>query len=119
MRANYIMIFLDDACLLSHSIASHPKLLHHIMLRMVLLLMQMVECSDSDTVPVNFQTIARGMALEGCYVLGVGTKMLDGLNEADVAVIDRDSVEGDISLMGLISYRNELKVGCAACSQCL
>eukprot|EP00873_Tetraselmis_striata_P045781 jgi/Tetstr1/466045/TSEL_010632.t1 len=70
---------------------------------------KVAECTTPDSIPPDYQTTARGMALEGCYVLGLSCKTLEGLSDDEIAIIDRDSVEKDLNLMGLIGFRNELK----------
>jgi len=67
---------------------------------------------DPLSIPEEFLDRAKGMALEGCYVLGMGCKFLTPA-EVDSIVVkaetDRDSVEKNLRCLGLIALRNELK----------
>ena len=62
------------------------------------------------TLPRGFDEQARTFALQGCYVLALACRELSNVEAAKVNQIDRDAVEKDLSFVGLINFRNELKV---------
>ena len=71
---------------------------------------KVAEATRSETVPSDYQNTARGMALDGCYVLGISMKSLDPtLSPEAIGHLTRDDVEKDLDLLGLIAFRNELK----------
>jgi len=71
---------------------------------------KVADAANHTTIPDAFMSAARGMALDGCYVLGLATKTLDSaLSDEDIAQLEREGVEEGLSLLGLIAFRNELK----------
>jgi cation-transporting ATPase 13A3/4/5 len=73
---------------------------------------KIVQLSSSDSVPSNFAAVTNNLAKQGCYVLGLGHRELGPLNESQleqVLALSRDEIETGLNLLGLISFRNELK----------
>lgn len=68
------------------------------------------DISKPNTVPDDYKATAKNMALEGCYVLAVAMKALGRPAAADIDNLDRDEFERDMELLGMVAFRNELKV---------
>ena len=68
------------------------------------------DITRAASVPEDYKRVAKGMALDGCYVLAVAMKPLGAASPEEVSELDRDGVETDLELLGLIAFRNELKV---------
>ncbi|KAJ3367754.1 hypothetical protein GGF31_007101 [Allomyces arbusculus] len=62
------------------------------------------------SVPAWYDQVARGYAKRGGYVLALATKTLPNATPRDaIAVLDREIVESDLTLVGLVVFRNTLK----------
>ncbi len=59
--------------------------------------------------PHDLEATVSSHALQGCYVLSVGERALGQISIADIQQLNRDDVEIDLELMGLMLFRNELK----------
>lgn len=63
------------------------------------------------TLPPNYETTTRQLASEGFYILGVAMKMLDEMNKN---LQPRAELETGLTFLGLLLFKNELKVDSAA-----
>ncbi|DAZ97714.1 TPA: hypothetical protein N0F65_009613 [Lagenidium giganteum] len=72
---------------------------------------KMQQVSNADSVPADYKMKAESLAKDGCYVLGIAVKEVAPMGEEamNAFLADRDAVETDLSLLGLIMFRNELK----------
>ncbi|GMF15576.1 unnamed protein product [Phytophthora lilii] len=73
---------------------------------------RMQQLSTSASVPDDYKSVADRLAKDGCYVLGLSYRELpsDWTHEQVVAFAgNRDAVDENLSLLGLILFRNELK----------
>ncbi|GLE00553.1 hypothetical protein PINS_up009310 [Pythium insidiosum] len=72
---------------------------------------KMQTVSEPSSVPADYTNQAEGLAKLGCYVLGMAFKELPSMTDEELHVLfaNRDSVEEDLTLLGLIMFRNELK----------
>ncbi|GLE06646.1 hypothetical protein PINS_up016040 [Pythium insidiosum] len=71
---------------------------------------KMNEICDEHSLPVDYTNRAERLAREGCYVLGIGFKEITAPEmRSENAYHDRDAVEADLVLLGLIMFQNELK----------
>ena len=68
------------------------------------------DITRATSVPEDYKRVAKGMALDGCYVLAVAMKPLGDASPEEISELDREAVETDLELLGLIAFRNELKV---------
>ncbi|KAJ3396598.1 hypothetical protein HDU92_002546 [Lobulomyces angularis] len=69
-------------------------------------------CAE-ETIPANYIKTAESYATEGCYVLAMAHKDL-GLVETEEALLalkslERDSIENDVNLLGLILFKNKIR----------
>jgi len=61
-------------------------------------------------VPSDLLSQAESLASEGCYVLALAQRVLDGpLASKSLRDADRDELEVDLECLGLLVFRNELK----------
>jgi len=64
----------------------------------------------AKTVPSNYGAITEGYAKNGYYVLGVASRTLPASVDASNLVnMSRDDLESDLSLTGLLLFKNEMK----------
>ncbi|TMW55563.1 hypothetical protein Poli38472_010445 [Pythium oligandrum] len=73
---------------------------------------RMQQLSLTESVPADYQKVADQLAKDGCYVLGISFRELPAeWTDADVQalVADREAVDQELSLLGLVLFRNELK----------
>ncbi|KAG6583087.1 P-type ATPase (P-ATPase) Superfamily [Phytophthora cinnamomi] len=73
---------------------------------------RMQQLSSAASVPGDYKSVADRLAKDGCYVLGLSFRELpsDWTHEQVVAFADnREAVDENLSLLGLILFRNELK----------
>ncbi|TMW55571.1 hypothetical protein Poli38472_010453 [Pythium oligandrum] len=73
---------------------------------------RMQQLSLATSIPADYQKVADQLAKDGCYVLGISFRELPAeWTDADVQalVADRDAVDQELSLLGLVLFRNELK----------
>ncbi|KAE9327735.1 putative cation-transporting ATPase 13A3 [Phytophthora fragariae] len=73
---------------------------------------RMQQLSSAASVPDDYKSVADRLAKDGCYVLGLSYRELpsDWTHEQVVAFADnREAVDENLSLLGLILFRNELK----------
>ncbi|ETP11523.1 hypothetical protein F441_12937 [Phytophthora nicotianae CJ01A1] len=73
---------------------------------------RMQQLSKPDSVPSEYKEVADGLARNGCYVLGLSYRELPSNwsnQKIDEFLSDRDKVDENLSLLGLILFRNELK----------
>jgi predicted P-type ATPase len=73
---------------------------------------RMQQLSNPNSVPSDYKAVADQLAKDGCYVLGLAYRELPSNwtnAEIDAFVADRDAVDEQLSLLGLILFRNELK----------
>jgi len=60
-----------------------------------------------SSLPVDYQPMASGHAMQGCYVLALACRRLEtGL---DAHLMSREDVEKDLSLLGLLLFRNVIR----------
>ncbi|DAZ93073.1 TPA: hypothetical protein N0F65_007977 [Lagenidium giganteum] len=79
---------------------------------------KMQEVADPSTVPSDYAEKAELLARHGCYVLGMGYKDVTHLAGSTNAtwqafLADRDAVELDLTILGLVMFQNELKLDSA------
>ncbi|KAG7380586.1 hypothetical protein PHYPSEUDO_007026 [Phytophthora pseudosyringae] len=73
---------------------------------------RMQQLSRPDSVPSDYKEVADRLAKDGCYVLGVSYRELPSNwsnQQIDAFLANRDAVDENLSLLGLILFRNELK----------
>ncbi|CAI5741640.1 unnamed protein product [Hyaloperonospora brassicae] len=73
---------------------------------------RMQQLSTAATVPDEYKSVADRLAKDGCYVLGLSYRELPQEWTHDEVMSfanDRDAVDENLSLLGLILFRNELK----------
>ncbi|KAJ0409586.1 hypothetical protein P43SY_008458 [Pythium insidiosum] len=71
---------------------------------------KMLEICDEQSLPSDYTHRAERLARDGCYVLGIGFKEIVAPEmRSHNAYHDRDAVEADLVLLGLIMFQNELK----------
>lgn len=73
---------------------------------------RMQSLSDPSSVPSEYKHVADQHAKEGCYVLGVAYRELPHdwtASQVAAFIDDRGAVDENLSLLGLILFRNELK----------
>ncbi|OWZ18491.1 P-type ATPase (P-ATPase) [Phytophthora megakarya] len=75
---------------------------------------RMQQLSKLDSVPNDYKTVADRLAKDGCYVLGLSYRELPSdcdwsTEQIDAFLSNRDAVDENLSLLGLILFRNELK----------
>lgn len=72
---------------------------------------KMEQLSNFGTLPSDYAQNADKLAREGCYVLGVTYRTLPAMNDAELELFlkDRNAIESDLSMLGLLLFRNELK----------
>ncbi|DAZ96102.1 TPA: hypothetical protein N0F65_000650 [Lagenidium giganteum] len=72
---------------------------------------KMQAISSPASVPLDYQNVAESLAKNGCYVLGMAFKEVTGTAGDDLQrfLADRDAVEENVALLGLIMFRNEIK----------
>ncbi|EGZ11144.1 hypothetical protein PHYSODRAFT_337897 [Phytophthora sojae] len=73
---------------------------------------RMQQLSSAASVPGDYKSVADRLAKDGCYVLGLSYRELpsDWTHEQVVAFAgNREAVDENLSLLGLILFRNELK----------
>ncbi|KAF1773495.1 P-type ATPase, cytoplasmic domain N [Phytophthora cactorum] len=71
-----------------------------------------VVLSKPDSVPSEYKDVADTLAKNGCYVLGLSYRELPSNwsnQKIDEFLSNRDKVDENLSLLGLILFRNELK----------
>jgi len=65
------------------------------------------------TLPDDYETVTRDLSSEGFYVLGLACKRMDLTdsegNTTDVHKLPRDHLEQDLTFLGLLLFKNELK----------
>jgi cation-transporting ATPase 13A3/4/5 len=69
---------------------------------------KIITLSKSSSVPQNFLQVAKECAGQGYYVIAIAGKRLNQTEAADLA-IKREDLEKDVSLLGIMLFRNELK----------
>lgn len=67
------------------------------------------EVSQPESLPESYLQTAQGLALEGCYVLGMSTKSLGSIRSEEATSLSRNAVEEGLSFSSLLVFRNELK----------
>jgi len=69
------------------------------------------ELSQPDSLPNKYHEVAKGHAMDGCYVLGLNCRDLGKLDDAAIFDIKRDDLEqtGAGTFLSLVMFRNELK----------
>ncbi|KAF8820210.1 haloacid dehalogenase family hydrolase domain-containing protein [Cardiosporidium cionae] len=72
---------------------------------------KVAERCKPETVPTNFAQRTSELAMQGYYVLGIAEGPLD--NQMDILRIHRDTVEKDLTFVGLILFKNDLKMDTA------
>ncbi|ETL78750.1 hypothetical protein L917_20504 [Phytophthora nicotianae] len=73
---------------------------------------RMQQLSTPGSVPADYKSVADRLAKDGCYVLGLSYRELpsDWTHDQVVEFADnREAVDENLSLLGLILFRNELK----------
>ncbi|RLN38432.1 hypothetical protein BBJ28_00002064 [Nothophytophthora sp. Chile5] len=73
---------------------------------------RMQQLSQPSSVPSDYRAVADRLAKDGCYVLGLSYRELPSdwtTEQVDAFVSNRDAVDENLSLLGLILFRNELK----------
>ncbi|CEG45877.1 p-type atpase (p-atpase) superfamily [Plasmopara halstedii] len=73
---------------------------------------RMQQLSAQSSIPADYKSVADRLAKDGCYVLGLSYRELpnDWTREQVVEFANnREAVDEDLSLLGLILFRNELK----------
>ncbi|KAL3670651.1 hypothetical protein V7S43_003841 [Phytophthora oleae] len=73
---------------------------------------RMQQLSRPDNIPSNYKAVADRLAKDGCYVLGLSYRELPSnwtIAQIDAFLANRDAIDADLSLLGLILFRNELK----------
>jgi cation-transporting ATPase 13A3/4/5 len=75
---------------------------------------KMQQLSRTETIPSDYVSHAETLAKNGCYVLGMGMKEIttdlqQSEKELENFLSNRDAVEQNVNLLGLIMFRNELK----------
>lgn len=70
---------------------------------------RLVERCDRHSVPGNYFAVQAAHATAGCYVLAMGVRRLGKVHAASVAEMSRSDAEAELSLLGLVLFRNELK----------
>ncbi|KAK1935781.1 putative cation-transporting ATPase 13A3 [Phytophthora citrophthora] len=73
---------------------------------------RMQQLSKPDSVPSNYKEVADRLAKDGCYVLGLSYRELPSnwtSEQIDSFLSDREAIDENLSLLGLILFRNELK----------
>eukprot|EP00658_Telonema_sp_P-2_P012704 TRINITY_DN14834_c0_g1_i2.p1 TRINITY_DN14834_c0_g1~~TRINITY_DN14834_c0_g1_i2.p1 ORF type:complete len:1308 (+),score=380.72 TRINITY_DN14834_c0_g1_i2:208-4131(+) len=68
-------------------------------------------CGASNSLPVDYDHVQKAHATAGCYVLGMAVRHLGQLSPDEVEGMTRDAaeLEGPLTLIGLVLFRNELK----------
>ncbi|KAI8074516.1 hypothetical protein BC940DRAFT_343132 [Gongronella butleri] len=71
------------------------------------------ELSSKTSIPANYDTVTADMARHGCYVLAVAHReidlgAIDGGKDAFMQW-DREQLEQDVDLLGLLLFKNQLK----------
>lgn len=61
------------------------------------------------SLPGDYDHFSRAHALEGCYVIAMSYRKAGALTDEEVRLMSRDDSEKDLSFLGLILFRNELK----------
>jgi cation-transporting ATPase 13A3/4/5 len=67
------------------------------------------DLSNPNTLPSNYDEAAVGLAREGCYVLGLAHRDLGVVDIEEVKRRNREELEADVDLIGLIVFKNQLK----------
>lgn len=62
-----------------------------------------------ETVPDDYDAFTQGQAKNGYYILGLSHKILQNVHEEDLGGMSRDALEVDLSMIGLLNFRNEMK----------
>ncbi|RLN20395.1 hypothetical protein BBI17_009970, partial [Phytophthora kernoviae] len=73
---------------------------------------RMQQLSTPGSVPGDYKSVADRLAKDGCYVLGISYRELPNdwtLEQVENFAANRDAVDENLSLLGLILFRNELK----------
>eukprot|EP00644_Phytophthora_capsici_P011736 jgi/Phyca11/552998/estExt2_Genewise1Plus.C_PHYCAscaffold_500282 len=73
---------------------------------------RMQQLSKPDSVPINYKEVADRLARDGCYVLGLSYRELPSNwtnQQIDTFLSDREAIDENLSLLGLVLFRNELK----------
>lgn len=61
-------------------------------------------------IPKSYEKVTTDLAKEGCYVLGLAYRVLDSTISLDEASkMNRDELEQDLTCLGLVVFRNQLK----------
>jgi cation-transporting ATPase 13A3/4/5 len=66
--------------------------------------------TTQSSVPGQFDSIVTGFGDDGFYTLAMAFRRLGPLSDAEIEALERKDVERDLELLGLIAFRNELKV---------
>lgn len=72
---------------------------------------KMKHLSRSESLPSDYTETAERLARDGCYVLGLAIRKLGKLEDDELTALvsRREAVEQDLSMLGLMMFRNELK----------
>ena len=67
--------------------------------------------ANADSIPEDYDKVASAFALQGCYVLAIGHKVLGHYDEVAVQIphMARDEVEQGISVTALLCFKNKLR----------
>jgi magnesium-transporting ATPase (P-type) len=67
---------------------------------------------DPKSLPADFDRVQLGYSREGCYTLAFGSRLL---TDEELAIVqrdgelDRNAIESNLSFIGLLTFKNELK----------
>ncbi|KAJ1927681.1 hypothetical protein IWQ60_002737, partial [Tieghemiomyces parasiticus] len=71
------------------------------------------ETARPESVPGDFNAVTNQLAREGCYVLAVAHRDLGAVDPTTLADWTRDDLERDAALLGLVLFKNTLKLDTA------
>ncbi|CAD7935590.1 unnamed protein product [Amoebophrya sp. A25] len=79
---------------------------------------RIVQKCNPNSVPLDFEQTAEELAMDGFYLVAMAMKSFDNFDNTDAANIDhtllqqqlpREDLEKDLTLLGLLKFRNEIK----------
>lgn len=67
------------------------------------------ELCDKQTIPSNYKEVLEQYTKEGYRVIALATRTLPDLDNSKVMKVARDSVENNLTFLGLLIMENKLK----------